>query len=151
MTVENLFYQIRTLLLLLVCFNCLCSSVCPVPGVIFTSASTYYQYYKHIEEGHSTSSFFDLFFKESLLIELSEITGFSYVWLKFYWSYVGLWGHIVLSRSSQHTLIYSACQLKWCSTFLLQTIAVSRVSWMWMTENCFLRHSSPPQRIAYLL
>lgn len=88
-------------------------------------------------------------FLKSLLVELSEITGFSYVWLKFYQSYVGLWGHIVLSRSSQHTLIYPACQLKWCSTFLLQNIAMPRVSWMRMTEDCFLQ-ATFPSSVAYL-
>lgn len=138
-TVKNLFQQSRALLLLLDLFQLfrLFNLPCSWSNFHFLQYLLS-QYYEHIGDGHSASSVFDLFCRECLLRELFGITGFSYVWFKLHWSYVGMRSHCTQIEALYLNLssIYLTCQLYLYSTFPLKNITMLRASRMWIAEDC---------------
>lgn len=107
------FFGKAVLLLLLGLFHLFVFLFYPVPEVIFISFNTWYLSFINILEmdGYNTSSFFDLFCRESPLGQPDfPMSGSSFTEL--YWS--------------KHTLIYPTCPLNWSSAFPLYSIAIPK-------------------------
>lgn len=94
----------------------------PSPEVIFISSNSWYLGNINILEmdGYNTSSFFDLFCRDSTRGQLDfPMSGSSFTELC--WS---MRSHLAEERLSKHTLIYPACPLNWGSTFPLLNMAI---------------------------